>query len=138
EFVACPNWHVRPGLHFLLLEKLRINPGEFCIGMERAFDSIKHATDTEGSGRSSCIISSSFGIFDHADCPLGQITCINELHRTLRISWRQHLTPTINSHWPVGEAISLVMRPHDQSRANDQRPAGESFLRFLLGEGFER
>ena len=106
--------------------------------MERAFDSIKHATDTEGSGRSSCIISSSFGIFDHADCPLGQITCINELHRILRVPRRQHLPTTINSPWPISEAISLVMRPHDQSRADDQRLAGESFLRFLLGEGFER
>lgn len=67
--------------------------------------------------------------------PLGQIPCVDELHRPFLPTRCQHLTSAIQSHGPISEAAGGVVRPYDQPRAQDGHPPGHGRCKGFLGAG---
>src|SRR5215211_6999541 len=74
-----PHRHVRPGLHFLLAQKLLVYPSELRVRLQGGLNSIQHRADAEGFGRSGRIVNSSLAVLDHANGPFSKITRIDEL-----------------------------------------------------------
>src|SRR4030095_15881224 len=129
---SCPHRHVRPGLHFLLSQKLFVYPSKLHVRLQSALNSIEHPADAEGFGRSSRVVNSCLTVLGHANGPFSKITRIDKLDGIVWISRRQHVSGTIDAHRPIRKAIALVARADDQSRANDQSFSGKPFFGFAL------
>src|SRR5947208_14889510 len=100
-----PHRHIRPGLHFLLSQKFLVYPSKLRVRLQGAPNSVKHPADAQGFAWPSRVVNSRLGVLDHPDRPFGEIAGINELHRVVRRTWREHFTAAIHPHRPVSEAI---------------------------------
>ena len=129
-----PHRHVRPGLHFLLIQKFFAYPSKFRVRLQGALNSIEHPADAERFGRSGRVVNSCLAILGHANGPFSKITRIDELNGIVLLSRRQHVASTIDAHRPIRKAVALVARAHDKPRANDQSFFGKPFLSFAFGE----
>src|SRR5882757_8872758 len=114
-----PDRHVRPGLHFLLSQKVLAYPGKLRLRLQCGLNSVQHLTDPEGFGRSGRVVNSCLTVLGHANRPFSKITRIDELDGIVWLSRRQHVSGTIDAHRPIRKAVALVARPDDKSRAND-------------------
>ena len=75
---------------------------------------------------------------DHADRPLGEVACVDELHGVAAVARGEHVAAAVEAHRPVGEPVALVARADDEPRPDHGGDPGEPLLGFLLGERLER
>ena len=64
--------------------------------------------------------------------PVGQVADVDELRLPLGRSGREDLAAAREPARPVGEAAGRVVRPHDQTRPDDQRALAEDPLDLRL------
>src|SRR4029079_13945425 len=83
-------------------------------------------------------IDACLAVLCHATGPFSKITCIDELDGIVWLSRRQHVSGTIDTHWPIRKAVALVAGTDDKPRANAQGFSGKPFLGFAFRERLER
>ena len=88
--------------------------------METLRDLRQHLVHGDRVGGTAGVEHADGPLFGHANGPFGQVAGIDELHRVAPIARRQDLATARQPHGPVGEAVGLVARPHDQARADDR------------------
>src|SRR5436190_16828083 len=106
--------------------------------MECIFDFVEHLTDFERLGGSGCVITSGLPIFRHADCPFGQVSCVDELQRIAWFARGQHFATSIDAHWPISKPISLIAWSDDKAWANERRLSGTPLFNFFFRQCFKR
>src|SRR5215470_9404169 len=93
-----PNRHVRPGLHLLRSQEFLVYPDKLRVRLQGVLNSIEHPADAERFGRSGCVVNSYLAVLGHTNGPFSKITCIYELDWIAWLSWRQHISGTIDAH----------------------------------------
>src|SRR3954451_11659685 len=62
---AGPDRQIRPGLHFLLSQKVLAYPGKLRVRLKRGLNSIQHPADAKRFGWSGCVVNSCLTILGH-------------------------------------------------------------------------
>ena len=75
---------------------------------------------------------------DHVEDPAGEVADVDELERTVGRPRREHRSAARDAHGPVGEAVGRVVRPDDETGADDQRAAAVHVLHGPLAQCLQR